>query len=84
MALTYNDISAVTTNYIVPKIIDDVYKSSPLLTRLRTVNAERFEGGLQIQQPIMYAELKGGSFGRGDSFDTSYVQTDTAKFAFVQ
>jgi hypothetical protein len=46
--LTYNDISAVTTNFIVPRIIDDVYKSSPLFTRLRTVNAERFEGGLQI------------------------------------
>lgn len=28
----------------------------------------------------MYAELKGGSFSRGSSFDTSYVQTDTAMF----
>ena len=24
MALTYNDITAVTTNFIVPKIIDEV------------------------------------------------------------
>jgi hypothetical protein len=26
----------------------------------------------------MYAELKGGSFAKGGSFDTSYVQTDTS------
>ena len=59
-------------------MVDDVYKSSPLFTRLRTRNAERFEGGSSIRHPIMYAKLKGGPFSRGGSFDTSYVQTDTA------
>lgn len=69
-------------------MVDDVYKSSPLFTRLRTRNAERFEGGTTIRHPIMYAKLKGGAFTRGGSFDTSYVQTDTAlevnvKFYYV-
>src|SRR4051812_15301774 len=78
MALTYDDISSKTQKLIVPKLVDTVYKSSPLFTRLRTKNMERFDGGLTIRQPIMYAELKGGAFQRGQSFDTSYVQTDTS------
>jgi hypothetical protein len=59
-------------------MVDEVYKSSPLFTRLRSKNMERFEGGTSIRHPIMYAKLKGGPFTRGGSFDTSYVQTDTA------
>jgi hypothetical protein len=76
--LTYDDVSSKTNKFIIPGLIDEVYKSSPVLTRLRTRNMERFDGGLTIRQPIMYAALKGGPFARGSSFDTSYVQTDTA------
>lgn len=78
MALTYDDISSKTNKFIVPRLVDNVYKSSPVLTRLRTNNMERFEGGTTIRHPIMYAELKGGAFTRGGTFDISYVQTDTA------
>lgn len=38
----------------------------------------KFEGGTKIRHPIMYAELRGGATTRGGTFDTSYVQTDTA------
>jgi hypothetical protein len=78
MALTYTDITSKTNKFIVPRMVDEVYKSSPIFTRLRTKNMERFEGGTSIRHPIMYAELKGGPFTRGSSFDTSYVNTDTA------
>jgi hypothetical protein len=78
MALTYDDLTSKTNKFIVPRMVDEVYKSSPLFTRLRTRNMERFEGGQTIRHPIMYAKLKGGAFTRGGSFDTSYVQTDTA------
>lgn len=76
--LTYDDITAGTQRHIVPGLVDSVYKVSPLFTRLRTQNAERFEGGLKVTQPIMYAKLKGGAYSRGQTFDTSYVQTDTS------
>lgn len=76
--LTYDDLSSKTNKFIIPGLVDTIYKSSPVLTRFRTRNMERFEGGLTIRQPIMYAALKGGPFARGSSFDTSYVQTDTA------
>lgn len=55
-----------------------MYKSSPVFTRLRTRNAERFEGGTSIRHPIAFAELNGGAFQRGGTFNISYVQTDTA------
>lgn len=82
--LTYDDLTGKTNRFIVPRMVDDVYKSSPLFTRLRTRNGERFEGGTAIRHPIMYAKLKGGPFTRGGSFDTSYVQTDTALEVLVK
>jgi len=48
LALTYDDVSSKTNKFIVPRLVDNVYKSSPLLTRLRTNNMERFEGGTTI------------------------------------
>jgi hypothetical protein len=58
--------------------VDNVYKSSPVFTRLRTRNAERFEGGTSLRHPIAYAELNGAAFQRGGTFNITYVQTDTA------
>ena len=84
MALTYDDLTSKTNKFIVPGLVDEVYKAAPVFTRLRTRNMERFEGGTAIRHPIMYARLKGGPFTRGASFDTSYVQTDTALEVLVK
>jgi hypothetical protein len=78
VALLLQDVTSKTNRWIVPKLLDNVFKSSPLFTRMKTRNAVKFEGGTAIRQPIMYAELKGGAFSRGGTFDISYVQTDTA------
>lgn len=78
MALTWDDITGKVNKHIIPRLVDNVYKSSPVFTRLRTRNAERFEGGTSIRQPIAFAELNGGAFQRGGTFNISYVQTDTA------
>ena len=79
MPIPYNDISAVTVNYIVPELVDNYYKVSPdfvLVFKSETVKG--FPGGNQIQQPIQYAPLKAGAFAPGGTFDISYVNTDTA------
>jgi len=78
MALTWDDITGKVNQHIVPRLVDNVYKSSPVFTRLRTRHAERFEGGTAIRHPIAFAELNGGAFQRGGTFNISYVQTDTA------
>jgi hypothetical protein len=77
MALTWTDINSVVNPLILPTVADLVYKSSPLFIRVRSSNAQRFDGGTTINQPIGYAELNGGPFSRGSTFNTDYVQTDT-------
>jgi hypothetical protein len=86
--LTYDDITSKVQRHIIPRLIDVVYKSSPVFTRIRTKCAERFTGGTSISQPVAYAELNGDAYARGGQFKTEYVKTDTAltvtpKFYYV-
>ncbi len=88
MALTWGDLNSKVQDKIVPSVADLVYKSSPVFIRIRTQNGQQFDGGIKIRQGIGYAELNGGAFGRGGTFNTDYVQTDTAfavdpKFYYV-
>src|ERR1039458_5758967 len=79
MPIPYNDISAVTVNYIVPELVDNYYKVSPVFVLVFKGESVRgFPGGNQIQQPIQYAPLKAGAFAPGGTFDIIYVNTDTA------
>ena len=75
--LTWNDLTGKTNDMIVPYLTDNVYKNSPVLTRLKSKRRFEFTGGRTIMHNIMYAELKGGAYQRGQAFDTSAVQTDT-------
>lgn len=84
MALTYDDLTGKINTHIIPRVVDTIYLSSPAFTRARTKHAERFEGGTSLKHPIMFAELNGGPFTRGSTFDISYVQTDTALEVFLK
>jgi hypothetical protein len=75
MALTWTDVNGKTNDKIIPLLVDEVYKASPTFTRIRTRNAERFEGGNTLKQPIMYAKLRGGSNARGATFDIAWTNT---------
>lgn len=77
MALLWDDITAVTHQLIVPNTINIVYKSSPLLIRLRTRMKHDFTGGRTIVEPISYAQVPAGAFGRGATFGTTPTQTET-------
>lgn len=81
-ALSLDDVSSKTHRFIMPLFVDNVYKASPVFYMLATENRQAFEGGTEIDVPFMFAELRGGSIARGGTFDTSYVQTDTA-FRFI-
>jgi hypothetical protein len=76
--LTWNDLTGKTNDHITPYLTDSVFKNSPVFTRLKSKRRFEFPGGLTIRHNIMYAPLKGGAFQRGQAFDTSYVQSDTA------
>lgn len=78
MALTLSDINAFTTNKIVPKSTEVIFKNDPLLTKILAQNNVVYDGGMQIQRPLMYAKLWADAFTRGDMFDIGYRKTDTA------
>lgn len=86
MSLTYNDVSAVTVNFISDDMIDNYFKVSPVFVKVWKGGkmARTFEGGLQIQQPFQYAPLKAGPFATGSVFDISYIETQTAMFFNVK
>jgi hypothetical protein len=44
----------------------------------------RFQGGTYIQRPIIYSELNGDWFSKGDTFNIGYVTTDTAFVANIK
>lgn len=78
MALPLSDLTAFTEQYIVPRTTDVIFKKSPLLVRLMNRRRMKFAGGTYIQRPIIYGSLNGGWFSKGDTFNTTYVPTDTA------
>lgn len=75
------DVNAITNKYIVPKCTDNVFRTSPVLTRLLSRNRIRHEGGTVIQRPITYGMLEAVPYTRGMSFSASqiaYKSTETA------
>lgn len=78
MALTLTELNAYVHQKIVDKTTDTIFKNSPVFTRLHTKNMERFNGGLQIQRPIIVGELNGDALGRGEAMNIDFVTTDTA------
>jgi hypothetical protein len=65
-----NLLSTTMDDYI-HELVDNFYKSNPLLVRLSTRGKVMSDGGAEIRTPYIYGSLGGGSYGRGDTFDTS-------------
>lgn len=55
MALTYDQISAITNKYFVPKLADNIFDVSPLLKRLKQKSYQKIGGGQSIMVPLEYA-----------------------------
>lgn len=55
MALTYDQISAITLKYYVPKMYDNVFNSNPLLQRHKKKSYEKVDGGVSVMVPLNYA-----------------------------
>jgi hypothetical protein len=55
MALTYDQISAITLKKYIPKMYDNIFDSNPLLMRHRKKSYEKLDGGTSIMVPLNYA-----------------------------
>jgi hypothetical protein len=56
MALDYAQIDAVTNKVYIPKLVDNIFNTYPVLTWLRDRLDDSHDGGTSIVQPIMYAK----------------------------
>ena len=56
MPLTYDQLSAITKKHYVPKLIDNIFDSDPLLQRLKKKDRyQRISGGTSVMFPLSYA-----------------------------
>jgi hypothetical protein len=73
-----DELNTSTHRYIVPGVVDNVFKNDPLLAYMKKNNVEKFPGGTQIQENLVYAPLpNGGAYADGDTSSIDIVQTET-------
>lgn len=56
MALSLDQISAITERKFVPKLVDNVFDSDPLLQRLKKKSYQKIDGGTSVILPLNYAQ----------------------------
>jgi hypothetical protein len=80
MALTYDQITAVTQRKYIPKLVDNIFDSDPLLKRAKEKGwYQAVDGGTSIFQPLMYAQTTAaGSYSPTASLDTTDNDVFTA------
>ena len=58
MALTTNELTAITHRYIMPKLFDNIFDSNPLLQRmLKGGQYQSQAGGRTWDIPLNYAQI---------------------------
>ena len=85
MALTYNEISAITEKYFRVKLIDNIFKSNVLFARLRD-KQEKIDGGERMLMPVAYAVTSAADsyFGADTLSTTPNDQITSAEFLWKQ
>lgn len=80
MPLTYDQLSAVTQKRYIPKLIDNIFDSDPLLARAKSKGwYTSTNGGTSIIQPLMYAQItSAGAYSANASLDTTDNDVFTA------
>ena len=72
MALTYDQISAITEKKFLPKLYDNVFDSDPLLQRGKKKFYEKVDGGTSLIVPLNYAQTTASDWYSGaDTLSTT-------------
>jgi hypothetical protein len=73
-----NVVTSIARRYIVPEIVDNIYRSNPVFFRMYASNRKLVRGGTHIEVPLMYRRFTNGGFYSGyDVLDTA--PNDTVK-----
>lgn len=79
MALTYDQLSAITQKKFIPKLYDNIFDSNVLLQRLKKKSYEKIDGGLSIMVPLNYAQVTAsGWYAGADTLSTTDNDVMTA------
>ncbi len=86
MALTYDQISAITEKKFIPKLVDNIFDSDPLLQRLKKKSYQKLDGGTSIIVPLNYAQTTASDWYSGaDTLSTTdNDQITAAEYAWKQ
>lgn len=86
MALTYDQISAITEKKFIPKLYDAIFDSDPILARLKKKSYEKLDGGTSILVPLNYAltSAAGSYTGAATLSTTDNDQITSAEYAWKQ
>jgi len=60
-----NLVNSLVDRWLMPQVVDNVYKSNSLLFRLYKSNKKMIRGGTQFEIPIMYSDFVNGGFYSG-------------------
>lgn len=87
MALTYDNLSSITEKSFLPKAVDNIFQSNPLLQRMKESGSyKKVNGGTSIIQPLEYASNgSGGWYAGAELLDTAETDFLTgAEYAWKQ
>lgn len=72
MALSYNQIDAITQKFFVKKLADSIFDTDPLMARAKKKFYEEANGGTTIMCPLNYAQVTAaGSYSGAQTLDTT-------------
>lgn len=79
MALTYDQITAITRKKFIPKLYDNIFDSNPYLQRIKKKSYVKKDGGERIMVPLLYATTSAsGWYADGDTLSTTDNEQMTA------
>lgn len=70
-------VNTIATKRIVPGVMDNIFKNSPLLAYFRKNSLRPYQGGPSWQENFLYNTLKVQAYAPGDNFDVSQRQIAT-------
>ena len=78
MALTYDQITAITEKKFIPKLVDNIFNRSQLLKKLKAKEKPQ-SGGEKVMVPLNYATVTASGWYQGaETLDTTDNDVITA------
>jgi hypothetical protein len=77
MALSIDVVNTVTTKKIVPGVVDNVFRNSPLLAMIKAKGLRDYSGGPSWQENFLYDTLVPVAYSPGETFDLTQKQIAT-------